>query len=582
MAKLQKGVNDLKTWCLNNGDFGQQLMQEWTGECEDGLTYNIDEVARATPKRVKWKCKEGHEWVTGIVNRTEYKTQCPYCSGNRVSDKNSLKNWCLNNGDFGTRLIQEWTGECEDGKQYEIDEVAKSSAKKFKWKCSKGHEWITSVNNRTSIKSGCVQCSQKGTSYPEQFIYWSLKQIYPNTENRCRVLKSSQNPQGIEFDIGIPDIPLCIEYSPTAWHRDKQERDNYKKELCEKANVRLIQIIEDRYDELDHCIKDDYICFKMDPNKQNEILYYIVDHILKSLGHSIQEINIELTKTNALECSKGKVEYEKSLEHNYPELTKEWHPTLNKDLKPDEVVCGSGREIYWYCPVCNHGSDGEWVTTINQRTSRNSGCPKCGYNWSDGRIHKTTSTVITKGVNDLNSQYAELIKEWHQTLNNTLKPDEIKCHSGRKTYWQCTKCNYGSDGEWIRTVYQRTAQKTGCPRCGYNWSDGKIHKTHGSMLTIKGINDLQSQHPELAEEWHPTLNEDLKPDELKCGSHKKVYWQCQVCSHGSKGEWCKAVNDRVRRKSGCPRCGYNWYKAQQGLPQKYKGKYSYLNDHQTP
>ncbi len=49
MAKLQKGINDLKTWCLNNGDFGKQLMQEWTGECEDGKHYEIDEVSFLLP-----------------------------------------------------------------------------------------------------------------------------------------------------------------------------------------------------------------------------------------------------------------------------------------------------------------------------------------------------------------------------------------------------------------------------------------------------------------------------------------------------------------------------------------------------
>ena len=29
MGKLQQGVNDLYTWCLNNGAFGQKLLSEW-------------------------------------------------------------------------------------------------------------------------------------------------------------------------------------------------------------------------------------------------------------------------------------------------------------------------------------------------------------------------------------------------------------------------------------------------------------------------------------------------------------------------------------------------------------------------
>lgn len=393
MGRLQKGVNDLESWCLNNGEFGKQLMKEWTGECEDGTHYRINEVAKGSHKKFKWKCSKGHEWLVKINARTSYKTGCPYCSGNLVSnenslrawcsnngefgeqlmnewtgicedgkhyninqisfgsnkkfkwicfkghewyaqvnsrtrdksgclycynvnrseiiskaklfEENSLKSWCLNNGSFGQQLIKEWTGACEDDTHYSIGQVAKASQKRFKWKCSKGHEWFAIIANRTFNKTGCPYCNNIGTSYPEQFIYHSLKQIFQNTENRCKVLKSQQNPQGIEFDIGIPDIPLSIEYSPTYWHKGKEERDQYKKDLCQKANVRLIQIVEDSYDELPFKMELNYICFKMDENKKDEILEVIVEHILKSLGHSISEIDLERVKQEAYESSKG-------------------------------------------------------------------------------------------------------------------------------------------------------------------------------------------------------------------------------------------------------------------------------------
>ena len=35
--------------------------------------------------KVWWKCNNGHEWKTGIVNRTLRRTGCPYCSGKRAS-----------------------------------------------------------------------------------------------------------------------------------------------------------------------------------------------------------------------------------------------------------------------------------------------------------------------------------------------------------------------------------------------------------------------------------------------------------------------------------------------------------------
>ena len=314
--RLQEGINDLETWCLNNAWFGRQLISEWTGECEDGKHYNIDQVSFGSNKRFKWRCSKEHEWFANVKSRTVGKNGCPYCfkdsqseiaSKAKLSENNSLKTWCSNNGSWGRQLIQEWTGECGDGKHYTIDEVSYGSSKKFKWRCSKNHEWFARIADRTTGKHGCPYCNNTGTSYPEQFIYHSLKQIFPNTENRCKVLNSPQNPKGIEFDIGVPEIPLCIEYSSTYWHEGREERDQYKKDLCQKANVRLIQIIEDSYDELPFKMEPNYICFKMNYSQQDEILEVIVDHILKSLGHSISEINIELVKQKAYESSKGTI-----------------------------------------------------------------------------------------------------------------------------------------------------------------------------------------------------------------------------------------------------------------------------------
>ena len=306
--------NSLASWCKSNGSFGEQLKSEWTGEYEDNKHYNIDQVSFGSNKKFNWKCSKGHEWHATVYSRTSQKHGCPYCSREnrservskaKLSEENSLKSWCLSKGSWGKQLLSEWTGECEDGKHYAIDEVTRASNKKLKWRCSKGHEWYAKVSNRTSHKSGCPYCNNIGTSYPEQFVYHSLKQIYPSAENRCKVLKSPQNPQGVEFDIGIPEIPLCIEYSPTYWHEGREERDQYKKDICQKANVRLIQIVEDSYDELPFKMEPNYICFKMDENKKDEILEVIVDHILKSLGHSISEVDLEEVKQKAYESSKG-------------------------------------------------------------------------------------------------------------------------------------------------------------------------------------------------------------------------------------------------------------------------------------
>lgn len=76
----------------------------------------------------------------------------------------------------------------------------------------------------------------------------------------------------------------------------------------------------------------------------------------------------------------------------------------------------------------------------------------------------------------------------------------------------------------------------GCPYCA------------GKKILI-GFNDLQSQYPEIAAEWHPTNNGDLKPTDVMSGSNKKVWWLGK-CGH----EWQAAISARCKSRQGCPLC----------------------------
>lgn len=76
------------------------MLDEWTGECEDNKHYELDEVARASKKKSKWRCSDGHVWYANVVNRTAQKQGCPYCSNTnrservskaRLSNENRLK-----------------------------------------------------------------------------------------------------------------------------------------------------------------------------------------------------------------------------------------------------------------------------------------------------------------------------------------------------------------------------------------------------------------------------------------------------------------------------------------------------------
>ena len=128
----------------------------------------------------------------------------------------------------------------------------------------------------------------------------------------------------------------------------------------------------------------------------------------------------------------------------------------------------------------------------------------------------------------LSHRRPDLAEQWHPTLNGTLKPYQVHARSNKKVWWQC------ADGhEWEAVVGNRARSLVaGCP-------------VDRSRIVIAGLNDLASRRPDLAEQWHPTLNGDLLPSQIAAGSNRKVWWKC---SDGH--EWSATPNGR--RRTGCP------------------------------
>lgn len=289
---IRNNRGSLFDWCNNNGNYGKTILEQFTGLDENGYIIDIKNITQASNQNLKWKCSKGHEWW-GLVSTITRGHGCPYCSGHKVTEQNSLYNWCSNNGQFGQQLIKEWTGICEDNTHYEIDEVAKTTHKHMLWVCPKGHKWWARISDRVTSRTGCISCSNVGTSYPEQFLYRALKQIYPQTISRGKY-------NDIEYDITVPEERTCIEYSGAFWHSDKSERDQMKKNICKEHGIKLIQIYVHSGE-----IKDtdkytsDLIIYKINNNKHDEQLVEILVHILKSFNHSIDEIDIEKAQTEA-------------------------------------------------------------------------------------------------------------------------------------------------------------------------------------------------------------------------------------------------------------------------------------------
>ncbi len=201
-----------------------------------------------------------------------------------------------------------------------------------------------------------------------------------------------------------------------------------------------------------------------------------------------------------------------------PDLAAQWHPTQNGALTPAMVPRSTDRKVWWQCQKGH-----EWQATVNNRESKNQGCPFCG------------GSKAIPGVSDLATVEPAIAAQWHPTRNGELSPSMVLGGSSRVVWWLC---DVAPDHEWRTAIANRTnsSNRTGCPMC-------VGHKVVAS-------NCLAAKFPDVAAEWHPSRNGSLSPHLVTTRVTRKVWWQC------SKGhEWRTAISSRTRPKpTGCPYC----------------------------
>jgi hypothetical protein len=202
----------------------------------------------------------------------------------------------------------------------------------------------------------------------------------------------------------------------------------------------------------------------------------------------------------------------------FPRLVSEWDRERNGTLTPDTVSAGSARMIWWRCPA---GEDHVWRSKPNNR-SRGAGCPFC----TNRRVSAT---------NNLAAAFPLVAAEWHPWRNGRATPREVVAASSRVCWWQCSA---HPGHEWRSAIRDRTRGQTACPFCAQRRASVE--------------RSLAECHPAIAAEWHPTRNADLSPRDVTPGSARVVWWRC---TSNETHCWRASVANRVRRASGCPRCG---------------------------
>lgn len=552
------------------------ILKEWDYELNDGI--NPEEIASQSNRIFYWKCLNGHpSYLRSVGKKVSRMTGCPICS-NRVV----LEGY----NDFATlypALASEWDYEKNVLKPTEI---TYGSNRKIWWRCPNGHDSYLATVTERRHGAGCHICNSIfQTSFPEQAIYFYVKKSFPDAVNKYKKIFNSS----MELDIFIPSIMTAIEYDGIAWHKGdaSKKRELKKYYLCQANGIFLYRIKEEQSD-------------AESADKVLTVPRFSYDDS-KELSNAIKTILIDITDEKNPDVDIERdifdillyriIKRENSFGYLYPEIAKEWHPQLNKSLKPENVLPGTTLKVWWKCEkghewkasvvnrVKGHGCDvcareqrktTQHETLVNSRESlkghkctidwdysknrhgpeyytKGSGvevwwkCHVCGHEWRTPICDRTrdykngcpacSNRILVKGKNDLQTTNPELKKEWNYELNGQLMPSDVTQYSHTKVWWKCSKCGYS----YQATPSNRVIGK-GCGCCA-------------GRVVVPGINDLATTRPDLALDWHPTKNGDLKPTDVTKGRRDMIWWKCHVCGH----EWQDSLNHRNRGR-GCSCC----------------------------
>lgn len=194
-------------------------------------------IFKHTDKKYWWQhtaIRDGksflHEWDAS-PRRVSGKS-CPYCRGVKV-----MKGF----NDLATRyprLAAQWDTEANSGLL--PCQFTSGSNHIVSWRCDIcGHRWQTSINNRR--RTGCPNCAhRRSTSFPEQALYFYLKQHFPNCQNR-----NVTALHGPELDILLPEFSIALEYNGLWAHSSKKKKESDARSAkSREKGILLIRVCE--------------------------------------------------------------------------------------------------------------------------------------------------------------------------------------------------------------------------------------------------------------------------------------------------------------------------------------------------
>lgn len=409
------------------------LAAQWDYERNGDLT--PEQVHVGTNKRAHWVCNNGpdHKWDMPVDKRTGRGDGCPFCSNKRVSVTNSLAT-------LYPEIAAEWHPTANGG--LTPSDVVPGSNKTVTWRCSKdqSHVWPTRVVARTR-GYGCPYCARVRCSPAT-----SLASVSPDIAAQWH---PTRNPGLTPEDVAARSMRRvwwkCPNGPDHEWSTPVDARGGQGQgcPFCLGRRLSVTNSLATLYPELAaqwHPTKNGDLSPSDVVSGSNRRVWW---KCTQGPDHEWEASVIH--RKHAPECpfcGGFRASVTNSVASLLPEVAAQWHPVMNGDLTPDEVVAGSNKRYWWKCP---NGPDHEWQEQPNIR--KTSGCPFCS-----GRRPSVT--------NSLETLFPDVAKQWDHETNAPLTPATVTAYSSRRVHWTC---DYGH--HFVTAVSNRTAGSSGCPEC---------------------------------------------------------------------------------------------------------------------
>lgn len=274
-----------------------------------------------------------------------------------------------------------------------------------------------------------------------------------------------------------------------------------------------------------------------------------------------------------------------------PELAKEWHPTANGDLTPQQVTIGSGKKVWWLCPYGH-----EYQASVMHR-GHGTNCPHCNSGRQTSFAEQAVFYYIKQVYPDAISRCSDVLpgrmeldvyipsirlaieydgSYWHRNKQKTeiekyklcsergiklIRMKEALRDESPMTADRVYHMEKLDDRKVLEQLIRHILDEID-PNSNF-WTRKNASHIHSNIVVdlqkdqfkiteyaarVKE-RSLAALRPDLAVEWHPSKNENVTPDMVTLGSDLKVWWKCHSCGY----EWQASVGHRVNG-TGCSRC----------------------------